>query len=273
MLLALVLSVAGCSKPAAHNDPIPEHQTFRLESKRVNETRVICVWTPPGYEESSDRFPVLYMPDGGIKEDFPHIANTIADLVSQGLIEPLIVVGIENTDRRRDLTGPTEVESEAKLAPPEDTSSQFRAFIRDELIPEIDRRYRTHGSRAIVGESLAGLFVVETFLLTPELFDIYIAMDPSIYWNNRYLVTNAPRLLGAFPDEPKKFWFAGSGAGDILKNTRALSEILPEHAPASVTWKYADEPDEKHSTIFRNTKERAFLWSLWKNEEATRSLF
>ena len=74
----------------------------------VNEDRTINVWTPPGYNESIDSFPVLYMPDGGIKEDFPHIANTLAKLIKENEIPPYILVGIENTERRRDLSGPTE---------------------------------------------------------------------------------------------------------------------------------------------------------------------
>ncbi|MEM7561320.1 MAG: alpha/beta hydrolase, partial [Planctomycetota bacterium] len=61
--------------------------------------------------------PVLYMPDGGIKEDFPHIANTLAKLIAENTIPPMILVGIENTERRRDLTGPSEVAAEETIAP------------------------------------------------------------------------------------------------------------------------------------------------------------
>ena len=74
----IVLSYAG--KPQ-NNDPIPKHDNFTIESKFVNETRVINVWTPPNYKNSIDSLPVLYMPDGGVKEDFPHIAKTSAKLV------------------------------------------------------------------------------------------------------------------------------------------------------------------------------------------------
>lgn len=261
--LAPVLIVTFvCTCAALAQDPLPDHQTFKIESKKVNETRTICVWLPDEYAESDKRYPVLYMPDGGIKEDFPHIANTLAKLVSNKSISAFILVGIENTQRRRDLTGPSEVESDATIAPLTDGASKFRSFIANELFAEIDRRYRTTRQRAIIGESAAGLFVVETMLLEPTMFDFYIAMDPAIYWNDSYLVRSAKEHLAKFPKDDIRFWFAGSNATDISSNTKKLAVILKQAAPQSLTWKYSDKPLEKHSTIFRATKESALKWTL-----------
>ena len=255
----------GCILPSVatvfSQDPVPEHQSFKLESKEVNEVRTICVWTPKDYKTSSRKYPVLYMPDGGIKEDFPHIANTIAKLIDQKNIPEFILVGIENTERRRDLTGPSSVKSDQKIAPTTDGASRFRAFISNELIPEIERRFRTSKNRGIIGESAAGLFVVETLLLKPKMFDFYIAMDPAIYWNDSYLVRTAKDHLKKFPRDNKRFWFAGSNATDISSNTRRLAEILKTSAPKSLVWTYSDQPKEKHSTIFRATKEAALKWA------------
>ncbi len=262
-LLSLVfVTIAGCNKPSLSSDPIPQHDTFKILSPTLGETRVLCVWIPPEYNNTENSYPVLYMPDGGVKEDFPHIANTLAELVSTGSIPPLILVGIENTERRRDLTGPSAVASDAKIAPLSDGSSKFRQFIADELIPEINQRYRTTNERSIIGESAAGLFVVETMLLRPELFDSYIAMDPALYWNDRYLIRTAVEHLAKFPPTKIRFWFAGSDAGDIQPHTRELQSILKTNAPDTLEWKYSDEPEEKHSTIFRATKEAAIKWSL-----------
>ena len=83
LVLAGSLAAAGC-RDAAPADPVPPHETFTLESQAVGETRVVCVWTPPSYAQSDAAYPVLYMPDGGVREDFPHIANTIADLMARG---------------------------------------------------------------------------------------------------------------------------------------------------------------------------------------------
>ncbi len=263
IFLATIFFVS-CSQQTTP-DPIPPHETFNIKSMVLGETRVITVWTPPNYSASENSYPVLYMLDGGVHEDFPHIANTISDLVARGEIAPLLIVGIENTERRRDLTGPSEVEADAEIAPIGDGSSIFRNFIQTELFPEVAKRYRVNNERAIVGESVAGLFIVETLLLRPQLFNIYIAMDPSLWWNNHTLVRNALVPLKAMPEKPIKFWFAGSDAEDIFQYTDQLSKVLKSDTPKNLDWVYLPQPKEHHNTIFRATKEKAFLWSLWKN--------
>jgi hypothetical protein len=267
LLCLLVTAFVGCNQPQRPTDSIPKHDTFNIESTSVGETRVICVWTPPEYGGNEERFPVLYMPDGGIEEDFPHIANTLSKLIAEKSIPPTILVGIENTERRRDLTGPSEVASEEKIAPLTDGSSKFRQFIADELFAEIDQRYRTTSQRSIIGESAAGLFVVETLLLKPEMFGAYIAMDPAIYWNNHYLVRTATEHLANLPESNLRFWFAGSDAEDIQLYTRKLDSILKTSAPDTLEWTYSDQPTEKHNTIFRATKESAIKWTLSPNAD------
>lgn len=257
-----IIFLTSCSNTPQPSDPIPEYETFTIQSEQVGELRTINVWTPQEYKSSTDSLTVLYMPDGGIKEDFPHIANTLNDLINAKKIQPVILVGIENTQRRKDLTGPTIVEKDKEIAPVVSGSEQFRAFINDELITDINKRYRTTDKKGIIGESLAGLFVTETFLLAPEMFDFYIAFDPSLWWNDKYLLKTATEHLNKFPDTQKTLWFAGSGAKDILAAARKLSDILETKNSENIKWKYSDEPKEKHHTIFRATKEKAIIWTL-----------
>ena len=106
----------NCNNKPAYNDPVPVHDSFSINSKYVNETRNINVWTPQNYKATDDKFPVLYMLDGGIKEDFPHIANTISKLLEEKKIPPILLVGIENTERGRDMTGFSEVKENEILA-------------------------------------------------------------------------------------------------------------------------------------------------------------
>ncbi|WP_179019390.1 alpha/beta hydrolase [Winogradskyella forsetii] len=261
--LLLCLVMLSCKSTPQYNDPVPQHDDFTIDSKIVNETRVINVWTPSNYKSSNDALPVLYMPDGGIvQEDFPHIANTVAKLVENKSIPPMILVGIENTDRRKDLSGPSEVIEDEQYCPLSDGAKNFRAFITDELMPEINKNYRTTDEKGIIGESLAGLFVMETFFLKPDTFDFYVAMDPSLWWNDHYLERNAKRYLGNFPDKKIKFWFAGSDAEDISVHTNNLAKTLENEAPEQLIWKYSSEPNEQHNTIFRATKEKALTWIL-----------
>ena len=261
-----LLLLLSCNSTPSIQDPISEHDTFSIESKLVGERRIINVWTPKNYRNNTEKFPVLYMADGGIKEDFPHIANTISELIFAKKIPPMILVGIENTQRRRDLTGFTEVAKDKDIAPVVGGSEKFRAFIKDELFPEINKRYRTTTEKSIIGESASGLFVMETFFLTPEMFDNYIAFDPSLWWNNHYLVRTAKEHLAKFPTSEKRIWFAGSDAEDVSPFTKELADIFKTENKENIKWKFSDEPKEKHTTIFRATKEKAIVWTLNKTE-------
>lgn len=264
LLVVLILSILfSCKSTKPEADVIPQHETVQIPSKILGETRTINIWLPQQYQNSDEKFPVLYMADGGVKEDFPHIANTLAKLIAEKKIPPTILVGIENIERRKDLTGPTEVEEDKKVAPVIGGSAKFREFIRTELIPDIEKNYITSQRRGIIGESLSGYFVVETLMNAPEIFDYYIAFDPSVWWNDQYINKNMVRYFQNFPAEKKRFWFAGSG--DVTKDDYALNgfvEQLKISSPKNLVWTYSPEPKEKHSSIFRATKEKALIWTL-----------
>ncbi len=249
----LATATPGQSQGAAplSTAPLAIGETFPLESKVLGETRRINVYLPPGYADSATlRLPVLYMPDGGMQEDFLHVAGLVQIGVTNGTMRPFILVGIENTERRRDLTGPTTVAADKKIALHVGGSAAFRSFIRTELMPVVKARYRTTAETAIVGESLAGLFVMETLFLEPDLFDTYLAIDPSLWWNDAQLVAQAPAWLRAHPDLRKTLFIASSDAKDIVKNTNRLAKTLTAEAPKGLTWFYQPMPQETHGTIY-----------------------
>src|SRR5689334_406873 len=156
-VLRLLLCWILLPAPAAHaqsgaSAPLVIGETFTIASKTLGETRRINVYLPPAYSTSAaTRLPVLYMPDGGMAEDFLHVAGLVQVSVGNGTMRPFILVGIENTERRRDLTGPTRIADDRKIAPRVGGSAEFRKFIRTELMPEVERRYRTTPERAIIG--------------------------------------------------------------------------------------------------------------------------
>lgn len=249
-----------CAQAIAQNKALPlvVGETFTIDSRILGERRVINIYLPPGYKESSGTsVPVLYMPDGGIAEDFLHVAGLVQVSVVNETMRPFLLVGIENTERRRDMTGPTENEKDKKIAPRVGGSAAFRKFIRNELMPQIKMRYRTTDETAIVGESLAGLFVVETFFLEPDLFDTYIAFDPSLWWNNQKLIDGAAYQLKARPKLEKTLYFASSGE-DTAEITQRFADALSKNAASGVRWHYEKMPDEKHSTIYHPAALKAF---------------
>jgi len=249
-LLLTSLAVPQTTRAQAPATPLCIGETFTIPSKVLGETRRLNVYLPPVYRDSATvRLPVLYMPDGGLAEDFLHVAGLVQVLVGNGSIRPFILVGIENTQRRRDLTGPTTNADDKKIAPRVGGSATFRQFIRRELMPAVRQRYRTTAEAALMGESLAGLFTVETLLLEPDLFDTYLAFDPSLWWNNGQLTQQAATLLPAYRGPAKTVYLATSSQGDTAA-TRHLAHLLHTPGQSRFTSSYEPLTAETHATIY-----------------------
>lgn len=262
-LLTFLAPVTGQSQEVDGSAaaPLTIGETFTITSEIMGEVRRINVYLPPQYHEgTSTRLPVLYMPDGGIGEDFLHIAGLVQVSSGNGTMRPFILVGIENTQRRRDMTGPTTREDDKKIAPVVGGSATFRSFIRDELIPAINARYRTTGEKAIVGESLAGLFVIETLLVEPELFGTYIAFDPSLWWNGGKLVQNAEAALEKARN--RNVYVATGSDGDVDSLITRFASKLKDSASLGLKWHFERMPGEKHATIYHPAALLAFRMML-----------
>jgi predicted alpha/beta superfamily hydrolase len=182
---AVLAAPASASAQSEQGTPIEIGRSFPFESRTLGETRTIDVSLPEGYETSLDRrYPVLVVLDG----EFEHgIAVAIARFYAvASQIPPLIVVGIRNTNRMRDMTP----EPVAGFTLPPDAADaggaeRFLGFIADELLPYLDRSYRTAPLRVLAGHSLGGLFALYTLAHRPDLFTGYVVMEPSAWWNNQ----------------------------------------------------------------------------------------
>ncbi|MEO7369153.1 MAG: alpha/beta hydrolase, partial [Gemmatimonadaceae bacterium] len=126
-------------------------------------------------------------------------------------------------------------------------------------IPEIERRYRTTNERGIIGESLAGLFIMETFLDEPSLFTHYIALDPSVWWNGGEIVESAPSHLAAFNSKQRTLYFASSLEPSTSAGAAKIDAALKAARPRGLRWTYAPHPDLTHGNIFRATKPGALV--------------
>jgi predicted alpha/beta superfamily hydrolase len=105
--------------------------------------------------------------------------------------------------------------------------------------------------RSIVGESLAGLFIVETFLLEPALFSHYVALDPAVWWNGGALVDSASARLTALVDATRTLYLGSSNVPEITEGTARLANVLRTAAPRGLVWVYVPRPDLTHATFFR----------------------
>lgn len=253
------LATAAPAVAASAATPLVIGESFNIDSRALKEKRHINVYMARAWDTPPDApLPVLYMPDGGVAEDFLHVAGLLQVSVANGTMRPFMLVGMQNTQRRRDLTGPTENAQDRKIAPVVGGSQAYRAFIRDELMPEIERRYRTTGETAIVGESLAGLFVVETYLLEPQLFDHYLAFDPSLWWNHGALPREAAALLAKGKPGKRDLYLASSSGAGIAVEVQRLADVLDKQAPSGLQWHVEKMPEESHGTIYHPAALKAF---------------
>ncbi len=252
LLVALPIMLASSPAPTPPAtttptaSPLVLGDTFILHSSVLGEDRRINVYKPP--VEESGPLPVLYMPDGGMAEDFVHVAGLVEVGAGNETMRPFLLVGVENTQRRRDTTGPTTDPEDKKIAPVVGGSAAFRDFFAKELFPEIERRYAVTRERAIVGESLAGLFVVETLVKSPEMFDTYIAIDPSLWWNRYALLDDAKKAFAKL-GTPRTLWVASSSEerGDACAK---LATIVRDTKNAKLRFTHVPFPQEKHGTIY-----------------------
>lgn len=205
LLASTMLAVTGFCWSATAEAQSERARSSRLEigvthvltSKSLGEQRTVNVVLPAGYQSHpTRRYPVLYLIDGGLEQDLIHIAGVVRLGALWGRSGEAIVVGIETKDRRRELTGPTTDPELLGRYPTAGSSAAFREFIRTEVKPLIEAGYRTSGRDVVMGESLAGLFVVETYLVDPTLFGAYGAVDPSLWWDKEALSKAAAAKLG-----------------------------------------------------------------------------
>lgn len=196
---------------AVGGSPIVIGQSHVLQSRVLGDNRRLNVWLPTSYDEGSKKYPVLVLLDGGLNEDFLHIAGLAQITSAYGQGRELIVVGVEGIDRRHDLSPPTDDPADLRHTKKPGGAERYRRFLAEEVKPWISARYRTDGRSAIIGESMAGLFVLDTLAATPNAFNDYIAVSPIIWWNKQSLsrrMAATPPATG--PDRRLFIAFEGS---------------------------------------------------------------
>ncbi|WP_426165156.1 alpha/beta hydrolase [Pseudoduganella sp. R-34] len=262
-VLASAVARAGAAEAgaagAAPAAPLAIGETFTMESRILGEMRRINVYSARAWNVKPDApLPVLFMLDGGVAEDFVHTAGLLQVSVASLVMRSFMLVGIENTQRRRDMTAPTENPEDRKIAPVVGGSAAFRRFIREELMPQVTARYNTTGETALIGESLAGMFVLETFLQAPEMFDTFIAIDPTLWWNNRQILKTAAGALRARKRLDKTLFIATSGEKGQPELAKQLEQALGSVQLDGLHWQMAPMLEETHMTIGHPGAMRAF---------------
>ncbi len=219
----------------------------QIYSDILKEIRPLLVYRPSGYDQSNDAYPVLYILDGA--RHFHHTTGTVQFLSRTKRIPDMIVVAISSTERTRDLTPPTQVDS-TNAYPTSGGAGEFLAFLKDELIPQIDKTYRTRPYRVLAGHSFGGLFVIYTLVTQSDLFNGYLAISPSLWWNDQALVSETENFLNNNSDLKGDLYMTmGNEGGNMLGGALKLSGVFEEKASENFRWNFKLMDQETHSSI------------------------
>ncbi|WP_316833789.1 alpha/beta hydrolase-fold protein [Pedobacter nutrimenti] len=222
----------------------PKGKLDSLHSTILNQERMIQVFLPADYKPgSADKYDVLYVLDGG-NWNTGLVKNVQKFVEGEGFMPSTIIVSVMGIDRNKELT-PTHMDSWKGSG----DGDKFLGFIKNELIPYVNKNYPSNGDNTLWGHSLSAMFVVYTLLNEPDLFKSYIAVDPSMWWDNSYVAKMAVNKLPALSDQNRTLFIAGRQ--DALRDMRidTLETILKKAAPASLKWKLNVYTDETHSSV------------------------
>jgi predicted alpha/beta superfamily hydrolase len=225
--------------------PVVVGQEHRLHSTVLNEERTYRVHLPDSYAWAKERrYPVLYVLDG--ETHFLHTAGSVAYLAAQGEIPEMIVVAVESTVRIRDFT-----QSDWSSAwVGGGGAANFKRFLSSELIPNIERTYRTDGFRVLVGHSAGGQFVLYCLASEPSLFQAYLAFSPSLDWDDNLPQKSLAKSFESTRSLKAFLYVARSDdSGRALADYEQLVETLKTRSPHGFRWYSQAYPDETHGSI------------------------
>ncbi len=233
--------------------PIGESITFY--SKKLKENRTVNIYLPLNYSDDAKKsYPVIYLLDGSADEDFIHISGLVqfGSFPWVNLIRETIVVGIANTNRKKDFTFPSKSVRDKLEYPMAGDSKDFIAFLEKELQPFINRHYRVTTDKTIIGQSLGGLLATEILFKKPDMFDNYIIVSPSLWWDDESLLATKPSHF----EDKKAIYIAVGKEGPVMEGLSVrLKNILDKsvNSHSSVYFKMLREQnhgDALHLAVY-----------------------
>ncbi|HUR79884.1 MAG TPA: alpha/beta hydrolase-fold protein [Thermoanaerobaculia bacterium] len=222
-----------------------------IDSKIMGEKRTAFVSLPASYATSTHRYPVLYMTDA--PQQFDHTVATAAFLANTGRMPEVIVVGVTNTDRTRDLT-PTHIESDTwggrrMSFPTSGGAAKFLSFFESELIPQIESSYRTIPYRVFAGHSFGGLFALNALFTKPKLFNAVIAVSPTFVWDDGWVLRSAQKFVAGNPDLNASLVVTLGDEGEMKTGFEDLKKLMSRRAPRGFTSNAYYFGDEDHGSV------------------------
>jgi predicted alpha/beta superfamily hydrolase len=241
--LLLLIIGSHCKSWAATSLPVLQEQV--IDSAVLGEKRNMVIYLPAGYQNSQDRYPVLYLTDGD--NQGPHTAGTVDYLAKFQQMPPMIVVGIINPreTRERDLTvTPSDKQNPNQL----ENADRFLGFLEKEAIPFVKQQYRTLDYQVLSGTSHGGQFAINALMKRPDLFHGIIAISPSLYWNNEQLLALAEPALKEHRLQGRLFVSIANEEPTMTKPYQRFVDLLARNPSAKLVVSSEIFSNETHNT-------------------------
>ena len=263
LYIVLLITIAWTSSlPIQGQDSINIGTRHSLFSNILNEERMYWIYEPekqPGKEEKD--YPVLYLLDGDV---FFHSVVGFTRFFASSRVSslpPCVVVAVLNTDRTRDLTPtPSAARRDGTVRsgdePKGGGAEQFYRFLVEELRPAIEKEFPVGGQNMLVGHSFAGLFALHVLWNHPESFDTYMALDPSLWWDQGAFLKQAGTRGDKTVFDGKQLYVAFATRPRTERNLihfpltdTFLDTVIPEMERCNLRVVSKKFPEETHGTI------------------------
>lgn len=259
--LLFTILIVGCFGVSvfAQNQQIASvyHTVHKINSVVLNEERTIWVRVPLTYTNTDEKFPVVYMLDGHAPQP-SMMAGIIEQQASAQQMPEMILVSIQNISQRtrsRDLT-PTDDGDGGAVG----GGGKFLQFIETEVIPLVEKNYRTQPYRIFAGHSLGGLEVVYSFVVRPNLFNAYIVASPVLHYNKNFVIKEAEKVFQQERDWNKIMFLGLGDEPDYKDGWKKFQTLLKAEKPKGFEYEFREFPEEDHVSVVL----RAYYWGLRK---------
>ena len=245
LFLLLALAILSCVSAIAQTPQIASiyHDVYKIQSKILNEERSIWVRVPLDYQRTDEKFPVVYMLDGHAPQP-SMMAGIIEQQAWGGQMPEMILVSIQNTNRSRDLT-PTDDGKGGIVG----GGDKFLQFIEKEVMPLVEKNYRTQPFKIFAGHSLGGLTVVYSFATRPDLFNAYIAASPVLHYDNFYVIKEAEKLFAQKRDINKIIFLGLGDEPEYKDGWNKFQKLLKDEKPKNFDYEFQEFKDDNHASV------------------------
>lgn len=250
IFIGFLINLSAYALAQSDELPIRDQKKVIITSKILNEKRTLWIYTPSNYEGSNEKYPVLYLLDPD--QNFAYVTELERFLSDRYRIPQLIIIGIVNNDRIKDFTPIHSLifndKTDNSLAST-GGGGNFLNFVKDELIPYVDKNYRTQPYRILSGHSLGGLFAIYCKEEEPDLFQSEIVISPAIYGGNTEILNRFPDFL---KNHPRLSGFMSVSLGDEPGGKLTIDSLtsqLKRFAPKSFKWQYNSYTNEDHFSV------------------------